>query len=169
MDLHVEFGLASKHQARELYQRFYSPDSEITEEAAGTTKEDEKGELPEKEFQLVDLDESRSNAFEEPGVMSHPSHTQQLHAGKVQKCVPQQHSKLPILSTTQIDNLAEGFSYNLPEREFSMAGLQGYLMMYKTGPVEAVRDFGKWIEQERKDKRDRKNRVEKEKVEAEVD
>ncbi|EDR13967.1 uncharacterized protein LACBIDRAFT_244188, partial [Laccaria bicolor S238N-H82] len=83
MDIHIEFKLASKYQAEELYRCFYLPDLE----------------------QEVD--------------------------GKI------------------VSKLAARFAEAMPEREFSMASLQGYLMAYKVRPYEAVSEAPAWVEKER--------------------
>ena len=53
------------------------------------------------------------------------------------------------LSRHEVDTLAARFSDAIPERELSMASLQGYLMMYKSRPREAVAEAQQWVEQER--------------------
>ncbi|TFY80017.1 hypothetical protein EWM64_g3994 [Hericium alpestre] len=54
-------------------------------------------------------------------------------------------ARAPTLSKEQIENLAQRFADAIPEREFSMATLQGYLMSYKVRPVQAVEDVARWI------------------------
>jgi chaperone BCS1 len=159
MDLHVEFELASKHQAKELYRRFYSPDREITGEVTAQAKEDEKDELS-KELFLIDLDEPRLDATGGTSAASPSAATQQLLTAETHDPKPDQ---LAVLSKPLLDRLATAFSDTLPEREFSMAALQGYLMMYKSEPMIAVREFVTWIEQERRDKQGRERREKEEK------
>jgi mitochondrial chaperone BCS1 len=52
-------------------------------------------------------------------------------------------------SRTQVEQLAERFAAALPEREFSMASLQGYLMDYKTRPTLAVSNLTAWVQEKR--------------------
>ncbi|KAH9929167.1 P-loop containing nucleoside triphosphate hydrolase protein [Fomitopsis serialis] len=47
-----------------------------------------------------------------------------------------------------VAELAARFSEIIPDREFSMASLQGYLMRYKVRPQDAVHDAPEWVEQE---------------------
>ncbi|KIK61467.1 hypothetical protein GYMLUDRAFT_225157 [Collybiopsis luxurians FD-317 M1] len=80
MDLHIEFKLASKHQARELFCHFYKP--------------------------------------------KHP------------------HAKF---SDNMVESLASQFADLIPERQLSMAALQGFLMTYKSRPSLAVEMAPEWL------------------------
>jgi len=42
----------------------------------------------------------------------------------------------------------ERFRGLVPEQEFSMAALQGYLLTHKNQPHRAVEFVGKWVEEE---------------------
>ncbi|KAJ7623123.1 hypothetical protein FB45DRAFT_924652 [Roridomyces roridus] len=55
----------------------------------------------------------------------------------------------PKLGKKQVAKLAARFAENVPEREVSMAALQGYLMTYKVRPYEAVNAVKDWVESER--------------------
>ncbi|EPQ51524.1 P-loop containing nucleoside triphosphate hydrolase protein, partial [Gloeophyllum trabeum ATCC 11539] len=59
---------------------------------------------------------------------------------------------------TELEDLAAQFAEKVPEGRFSMASLQGYLMMYKTCPREAVEQVGRWVEEEERETK--KGRVE---------
>ncbi|KAI0047921.1 P-loop containing nucleoside triphosphate hydrolase protein, partial [Auriscalpium vulgare] len=84
MDLHVEFRLASRYQAREMFKRFFVPDP-ASAIAEGSTEQ-------------------------------------------------------------------ERFAASIPEREFSMASMQGYLMAYKVRPVQAAEDIEQWVKEQREDR-----------------
>jgi mitochondrial chaperone BCS1 len=138
MDLHVEFRLASRYQARELYKRFYIPD--IPDEGGdegegdGDASSDDSGYVtPTKEG----LDAEPSVASET--VVGHkeapPKYNGTAHSARA-----------PKLSRKKIEQLAEQFSARIPERELSMASLQGYLMSYKIRPLQAVDDVERWVE-----------------------
>lgn len=130
MDLHIEFKLASKLQAAQLYRCFYFPDAEL----------EEKDEL------------SALNSSSEKGSPS-PSFKISSSTPDAQTCKGFTHRlRAPKLSRQEIDDLAIQFSDSLPEREFSMASLQGYLMVYKIRPHDAVKNFSQWIEKERSDR-----------------
>jgi len=51
----------------------------------------------------------------------------------------------------------ERFRESVPEREFSMAALQGYLLMHKNQPHRAVEYVGKWVEEEMTKREGRKS------------
>lgn len=136
MDIHVEFKLASKFQANELYRRFYIPMDEDTED------DDEKENPTEKdEANLIDLDEKVTPSEEpKPGSIA-PVFTGNSHR-----------TRAPKLGRRQVTALATQFSNIIPERQFSMASLQGYLMSYKTRPFEAVKDAEGWVKRELADR-----------------
>ncbi|KII85922.1 hypothetical protein PLICRDRAFT_44349 [Plicaturopsis crispa FD-325 SS-3] len=132
MDLHIEFKLASKFQAQELFKRFYLPSAHDLEEEKAL----------ESEKPLVDLDpvdEKPSSPADSDSYSA--SYTGQSHSGR-----------MPKLSHDQIIALSERFAETIPEREVSMASLQGYLMIYKIRPVEAVEEAAAWVEQERQER-----------------
>jgi len=66
-------------------------------------------------------------------------------------------------SASRLSELANQFAESVPADEFSTAELQGYLLMCKMKPVEAVSGIAEWIEQERAEKREREEREEKRK------
>ena len=52
------------------------------------------------------------------------------------------------VSHEQLDVLVERFRESIPEREFSMAALQGYYLIHKSQPYRAVEYARKWVEEE---------------------
>ncbi|KAF9447721.1 P-loop containing nucleoside triphosphate hydrolase protein [Macrolepiota fuliginosa MF-IS2] len=171
MDLHIEFELASKYQARELYRCFYMPDSE-----PAPKPESVKPEPTEKDPLLLELDETPAAPSGTTTVVSSssPSPAQKSRSlpdtpsSNIEPPRVHSHSRpKPLrLEKTQVDELGAAFSDALPERELSMASLQGYLMMYKVRPVEAVSDFTAWVEKERKEKREKEEMKKREEAEA---
>ena len=146
MDLHVEFRLASRYQAREMYKHFYipnTPDGEST-----STHEDNKD------------DEVISDSGYVTPTKEGPDPTASAPESIVRDAAPNysgtSHStRGPKLSRKRIEQLAERFASLIPEREFSMASLQGYLMSYKTRAFQAVDDVEQWIKDTR-ETRDRR-------------
>jgi chaperone BCS1 len=143
MDLHVEFKNASKYQARELFSRFYLP----TETSVLEDDVDEKESVTDSGYESSsdnsDLKPAQSEVSTEKGttVLSPTSDipfTGTTHTGRA-----------PKLSRIRVARLAERFADAIPERECSMASLQGYLMAYKIRPVEAANEAGTWVESER--------------------
>lgn len=51
--------------------------------------------------------------------------------------------------------LARKFSKSIPEKEFSMAAIQGLLMQFKTRPHAVIKHIDAWIDEERKKKAER--------------
>ncbi|KAF8892220.1 P-loop containing nucleoside triphosphate hydrolase protein [Infundibulicybe gibba] len=134
MDIHVEFKLASKYQIGELFRCFYLPEDH----------NDSKGQV-ERDV----LDSGYASVTTHP---STPILTPQPNAiipnglafkGKSHR------TRAPRLSNEQLLDLVEEFTKVIPDGEFSMATLQGYLMAYKTQPFEAVVDAPAWVKNER--------------------
>ncbi|KIK01770.1 hypothetical protein K443DRAFT_132188 [Laccaria amethystina LaAM-08-1] len=58
----------------------------------------------------------------------------------------------------KLGKLAKTFSQGVPEYEFSTAELQGYLLSCKKHPEQAAAGIGVWVEQERIERKERKER-----------
>ncbi|KAI0758586.1 P-loop containing nucleoside triphosphate hydrolase protein [Irpex lacteus] len=56
---------------------------------------------------------------------------------------------VPPLSESELNILAKRFAASIPEDEFSVASLQGYLLRNKTRPRECVEEATSWVVQER--------------------
>ncbi|KAI4519963.1 P-loop containing nucleoside triphosphate hydrolase protein [Schizophyllum commune] len=117
MDVHIEFRLASRHQACELFKHFYAPRRKRTLDEAS------------------EQSDSGSN-FGSPS-SSVPSITFEPSEGSTW------------LTTEATDSLARRFAEAIPDREYSMASLQGYLMKYKDRPKAAAEDVAGWVEGQR--------------------
>ncbi|PBK88980.1 P-loop containing nucleoside triphosphate hydrolase protein [Armillaria gallica] len=165
MDLHIEFRLSSKYQARELFKRFYIPSnqSEVEEEDDDETVDSGYGSTtPSEATDSTPPSPSGSKASESPISESSsllpapPLFFGNRHVGRA-----------PKLSRRKVDKLAMSFSDIIPERQFSMAALQGYLMMHKTNPFVAVAGAKDWVEKELNDrnKREKEKKEKKEKAE----
>ncbi|KAL1727049.1 P-loop containing nucleoside triphosphate hydrolase protein [Schizophyllum commune] len=70
------------------------------------------------------------------------------------------------LPLAELDRLAEIFAAQLPEYEFSVADLQGYLLRHKSQPQRAARGLTEWVQEERA--RRERERLEKERKEREA-
>jgi chaperone BCS1 len=158
MDLHVEFKLASKYQAQELFRCFYLPADDASYDSNVINDDDNDGDDDDDEKGSVDsgyssVDQPPSTPLESSTAIPttseipvKPSFTGDSHRARA-----------PKLTRRQVADLASSFSGMIPEREFSMASLQGYLMTYKTRPYEAVKDATAWVEKERADKIEKQN------------
>ena len=135
MDLHIEFRLASRYQAMELYKRFYVPDAleDATEDG-----EDEDDEVAGDSGYITPTQEGCDSPPPVPNGVGledpPPKYNGTAHSVRA-----------PKLSRKKIEQLAEQFSSRMPERELSMASLQGYLMSYKSRPLRAVDDVEQWV------------------------
>ncbi|KAH9022472.1 P-loop containing nucleoside triphosphate hydrolase protein [Lactarius pseudohatsudake] len=146
MDLHVEFRLASRYQASELYKRFYIPDtSEV--EGASTNEKDDGDAVPSDSGYVTPTKEGSSPTPTPP--KSIVQDAPPIYSGAAHS------TSAPKLSRKRVEHLAARFASQIPEREFSMASLQGYLMSYKVRPFQAVDDVEQWIKDSR-EARDRR-------------
>ncbi|KAF8871281.1 P-loop containing nucleoside triphosphate hydrolase protein [Gymnopilus junonius] len=134
MDIHVHFKLASKYQARELYRCFYLPEEEEHADDDESPVIADSGYVSEEEKAARSSSSDEDTAFPiKSADFSGYSH----------------HARAPKLSSAKVATLAAKFAGAIPEREFSMAALQGYLMAFKTRPYDAVRDAPEWVKKER--------------------
>ncbi|KAJ7066503.1 P-loop containing nucleoside triphosphate hydrolase protein [Mycena amicta] len=152
MDIHVEFRLSSKYQARRLFNQFYLP----LDEAEAAKKKEEAEKEKDSEKTAVEDDSGYNSAEESADVDAESTPSEKDGDGPTYFGTShRQHA--PKLRPKQIAALAERFAEAIPEREISMAALQGYLMTYKIRPHEAVRAAKEWVVSERaaKTKRER--------------
>ncbi|KAJ6504178.1 P-loop containing nucleoside triphosphate hydrolase protein [Mycena vitilis] len=164
MDLHIEFRLASKFQARQLFSRFYlpahNPDTMLPDE--GDEESSEKDSV-DSGYQSTIGEEGDEKA--PPSPVESSTSTDVAESEKIIFSGTSHTIRAPKLKRRQIGDLAVRFAESIPERELSMASLQGYLMAYKIRPYEAVEEARAWVEKERSDKI-AKERNEKAKTEA---
>ncbi|KAH9929166.1 P-loop containing nucleoside triphosphate hydrolase protein [Fomitopsis serialis] len=136
MDVHIEFHNASKFQAEELFKAFYSSRS------SSVAHDEDKVISP----LAVDVDGS-----DKP----HTEHTTPLLEESTSSLRPGIGHAPPIGTTlprSVAQELAKQFRQAIPDREVSVAALQGYLMTYKTRPLDAVRDAPGWVSKVRGEK-----------------
>lgn len=180
MDVHIEFKLASKYQATELFKRFYLPDSEIDAAAAAASDpttsatpasptpsatEKELPKISDSGYSSVD-DEAPSVVDEKSALLKTEIKAASIDAVTVLPVVPHK-LRGPKLSVAQVEDLAAQFAVAIPEREVSMAALQGFLMGYKIRPYEAVADAAAWIGRERAEAKEKEEKANKAKKESE--
>jgi chaperone BCS1 len=159
LDVHVQFDNAGKWQIEELFRCFFPPsekeDGEKEGEDVGEEKEGEddttlvasEGSLtPPDTPSATSTTASTSTSSSKPSALPSAIFTSD----------PGAHS--PTLSARQVNRLAKLFAQRIPDREFSMAAIQGLLMQYKTRPFMAVDDAEKWVQEERKKKAEREGK-----------
>ena len=155
MDLHIEFKLASRYQAQELFRCFYMPgDDDIDDEEdrrqAAATEDDAGEKIPDSGYSSPRDATPERDLISAPAPLSLPSSTiAEIPPPPTIYLGDSHRTRAPQLTHRQVSDLATAFAASIPEREHSMAALQGYLMAYKTRPYEAVKEVGKWVEKER--------------------
>ena len=145
IDYFIEFKLASQYQAGELFKKFYLP----------TPRTSTVQRLSRKDL-ATSKDEDGDRRTSNPGY-GPPVGSETEKVIDVQSPTGVQDQPLTAfarrrkhnveLSPEQLDVLVERFREAIPEREFSMAALQGYLLMHKTQPRRAVECARKWAEE----------------------
>ncbi|KAF7289120.1 BCS1-N domain-containing protein [Mycena chlorophos] len=135
MDVWVNFSNATKWQAEGIFKCFF-PSASVTpvDENANANKTDEQ----------PSVDISQKN-------LPLPRRKRAQHA-------------IPLLSESEINELAKRFAEAIPEDELSVAALQGYLLKNKTRPRECVDEVAAWVIQER----ETREKLKKEKAEREA-
>ena len=149
MDVHVEFKLASQYQVGELFKRFYLPtprtstrtqrslSKDTTTSKDGDDDDDRK--TPDSGYGTpAELETEKLIDVELPTEMQGQSLT----------TITRQRKRDVKVSPEELDVLMGKFRELIPERGFSMAALQGYLLMHKNQPDRAVECAGKWVEEE---------------------
>jgi chaperone BCS1 len=152
LDIHIEFREASKKQAEELFKRFYP-----------AQKEKVPGEADDVEKPLIDLT-SADTISASNGILSSKSEKSSSIGSPTISDSPDSdpdsnptiavaHPKeAPRLTESELSEMAARFASILPEREFTMAAIQGHLMRYKTQPHRAIEETGAFIQREREQK-----------------
>ncbi|KAI9464729.1 P-loop containing nucleoside triphosphate hydrolase protein [Boletus coccyginus] len=175
MDLHIEFKLASRFQAEELFKRFYAPSSRGTEsngEAVSEKRENGRIDVDVGEDarsgDLIDLSSAQSRT-PPAALSSSPSPSPSSPTSSLSEKTEESQSetagpgpiyggvahrgRAPKLSHDRVNALAAQFGFAVPERQVSMASLQGFLMMHKARPFGAVADVGAWVQKEQLEKK----------------
>ncbi|KAJ2905293.1 putative mitochondrial chaperone BCS1-B [Zalerion maritima] len=156
VDLQVAFGNATQTQAKQLFQRMYEADTprKVATRPAETAKRDElgwvsadwfseavqrflgrsRGESPRGQSKLV----SGHIKIEKDGVESKqpPSKPPSKAANTRTDCDPR----------SGLESIAADFSSRIPEKKFSPAEIQGFLLKRKTEPRRALLEVDGWVE-----------------------
>ena len=147
MDVHVEFKLASQYQVGELFKRFYLPTPRTTSTAqwpsskdtATSKHEDGDRKVPDSGYNTPSEAETEKLVDVE---LPLEARDQSLAA------VARQRKRDVMITPEELEVLMERFRESVPEGEFSMAALQGYLLMHKNQPHRAVECARGWVEGE---------------------
>ncbi|KAH9893420.1 P-loop containing nucleoside triphosphate hydrolase protein [Cubamyces lactineus] len=164
LDLHIEFKLASKYQCREMFRRFYLPSSSASKSTKPDEDQDEAIDDKDSGYgsrsASVEADADDTNASvkstsSDPSPSPAPAAPSSSGSSEdsLTTYVGMAHTaRAPKLSCKQAAELADRFAAAIPNRSFSMATLQGYLMAYKTRPYDAVADAPAWVERRLQEK-----------------
>lgn len=122
LDLHVEFTLASKWQASELFKRFYPVDRKDTERSTTGLIPTNHSESSEKSAAVTEKDTETLVLVDEP-VEDFEAVQKILTTGPKPN---QRGRKAPRLTHQELESLAKQFSDAIPEQELSMAYVIDY-------------------------------------------
>ena len=200
MDVWVEFKNASKWQAEALFRNFFpsAEEDEPTEAELASIVLPSPSSVPLTPSDITSNPDSdtmftmgspsllssasstsissmttresvRSRTMSEVGTPSTPSAPKYLPPAVEDEIAEFQHSAPPIDAAT-LSMLAKQFADSIPEDEFSVAALQGYLLKNKSRPECAASDAAAWVVSERdlreRLKKEREARELKEKLEV---
>ena len=143
MDVHVEFKLASEYQVGQLFKQFYLPTPRASAQrlsSSDTTASMNADDDPESSDSGYGTPAETEKLIDTP----HPPDVQDQSLAAVSR----RRKRNTKISPEELDILLEQFRELIPEREFSMAALQGYLLLHKNQPHRAVESAGKWVEGE---------------------
>ncbi|TFK60239.1 P-loop containing nucleoside triphosphate hydrolase protein [Pluteus cervinus] len=150
LDIHVEFKLASRYQAREMFKGFYLPNH--NQEPPAPEKEEK--DVSDSGYSTT----SKATPADTPNPTSPTASTTDLQVvtedKEKERPIPTSFfgnshwTRGPKLTKQEVEDLANKFAEGIPERQLSMASLQGYLMGYKIRPFDAVKDVAPWVEKE---------------------
>lgn len=130
MDLHVEFKLASKEQAKELFYRFYAPSKDS----------DDETEMLDVGDREPDFGESSMLITPPPSPMS-----PQVDAVRDKRIVG---SDVPMAKEgPPLRALQNAFADAIPDRRLTMAAIQGFLMLHED-PCHALRGVAAWVREQ---------------------
>lgn len=147
MDVHVEFRLASRYQVGELFKRFYLP----TPRTSSTQRSSPKDTV------IPTVEDGRDRKASDSGYTTPAEiETEKLVDVELPPSVPDRsltaiswpRKREVNISIEELDVLMERFRESIPERGFSMAALQGYLLLHKDQPYRAIERAGDWVEEE---------------------
>ena len=133
LDVHVQFGMASRWQAQELFKCFFPPN-----ETASATENANK----------EDVINSSLGKKKDQSALSTTVSTSDRAQSQIKYLSSRATNSCPNLTSAEVDRLAATFSAKIPERVLSMASIQGYLMRFKGKPWAAVQNLEAWVLEE---------------------
>jgi len=155
MDVHVEFKQASKFQVGELFKRFYLPTPRSSTTQRSLSKDPAASKDGDGDRKASDSGYGTPVEAETEKLIDVELPTEAR--GQSLAAIARQRKRDVKIPLEELDVLVEQFRESVPEREFSMAALQGYLLMHKNQPHRAVECAGKWVEEEKAKREARKS------------
>ena len=162
MDVHIEFKLASQYQVGELFKQLYLPTPRTSTAQRPSSKDiaTSNGDRKVPDFGHNTPSEAETKKLVDVEL---PLEVREQSLAAVAR----QRKRDVVITPEELEVLMERFRELVPEGEFSMAVLQGYLLMHKDQPHWAVECAGRWVEGEMA-KREARKSLEKEPVKAMV-
>jgi len=147
MDYLVEFTLASQYQVGELFKKFYLPTPRTSTPPRPHSRDPATPEDEDRNRWSSNFGNGAPVEFETEKLVDvgPPTGVQDKPLSAIVRPIEQDVE----VSPDQLDLLVERFRESIPEREFSMAELQGYLLMHKNRPHRAVECAKRWADEER--------------------
>jgi chaperone BCS1 len=159
IDLRIEFRLSSKQQIKELFLRMYGLD-----EKEGTRQPTKLSQITAKRSRpsngvTESLASEATAAASIKGKLSGlvtPGSESCESKGLLTPSGSSTPSEKDVRDEDDLEHLATLFAAALPEETFSPAEIQGFLLMHKKGPLQAVQNVGSWRDEELLKKRTKK-------------
>ena len=146
IDYYIEFKLASQYQVGELFKKFYLPTPHASTAQWPPYKDltTSKGESSNRRTSDSGYGSPVGPGTEKIVDVRPPTGVQDQPLAAI---VHRSNYDFEV-SSEELDSLVERFREAIPEREFSMAALQGYLLMHKDQPQRAVECAEKWVKEQ---------------------
>ncbi|KAG8906202.1 hypothetical protein FRB99_007418 [Tulasnella sp. 403] len=143
MDVKIHYKMSTRDQIINLFKRFYpcaSPESAADKKRMSSL---ELTPPPTPDLSPSDSDEPKSTDNTEKALMT--SSDGNAHSQDNRFNVDTTPIYPPRLPADTVESLAQRFADAIPPNKFTVAELQGYLLMVKTRPFEAVDGVAEWM------------------------
>ncbi|KAH9913547.1 P-loop containing nucleoside triphosphate hydrolase protein [Epithele typhae] len=143
-DKHIEFTLASEHQAAELFKRFYGLLSSDADDARERSEE-ERERTPKPSRKNTADAPTETALLLDAAVLPVESHSSSALAPALnENGGPKRRARPPRLAQAELARLAATFARGVQGGRFTVATLQGYLLENKARPDEAANRAAAW-------------------------
>jgi hypothetical protein len=156
MCVQVEYKLATKFQIQQTFLRFFEHRfiPSVVSNAINAANPDKSSSSSQQGAESEKLDpeeasKSKTHTLPTTETTTHESITISLPTPPSSASL----RNIASLSAEEIHALAEQFSSIVPEGTFSLAQIQGYMLMKKADPHGAVEDAADWVEKQMEERR----------------